>query len=127
MSNISVMSLAAQKADWLAARQVVLSQNVANANTPGYKSKDLKPFEETLKGLQLSLASSGTASIKSSTDSLLSGGYSIQEDDKALNETGNSVSLDTELMKIGETSSQYSLDTNIIKSFHRMLMSSLKG
>ena len=29
---------------WLGARQTVLSRNVANANTPGFKPEDLVPF-----------------------------------------------------------------------------------
>ena len=33
------------KMSWLEARQDVLSQNVANADTPGYAARDLKPMD----------------------------------------------------------------------------------
>ena len=37
MSEIQLMNLAVQKADWLSVRQSILAQNVANANTPSYQ------------------------------------------------------------------------------------------
>ncbi len=37
-----VFDLAARQASWLLARQRVVAQNVANANTPGYKTADLE-------------------------------------------------------------------------------------
>lgn len=40
--------------------------------------------------------------------------------------SGNTVSLESELMTAGQTSRMMSLDTGIARSFHRMLMSSLK-
>ena len=37
---------------WLEARQKLVASNVANANTPGYKSRDLRPFSaEVLNNL----------------------------------------------------------------------------
>lgn len=117
MSNISVMHLAAQKAEWLATRQAVLAQNIANANTPGYLAKDISPFEETLKGLSFAAPSSGSSKFKA---------FTVQNNTQVL-ESGNSVSIERELMKIGENTSQYSLDTNLMKSFHRMILATLKG
>jgi flagellar basal-body rod protein FlgB len=40
--------------------------------------------------------------------------------------SGNNVSLENELLKLGETSSQFALNTGLIKSFNRMIMASLK-
>ena len=34
-----------QKLRYLSQRQAVLAENIANANTPGYKAKDLEPIE----------------------------------------------------------------------------------
>ena len=34
-----------ERMSWLNARQDVLSQNVANADTPGYTARDLKPLD----------------------------------------------------------------------------------
>src|SRR5271170_1031232 len=44
MSGDSLMRLLTQKMSYLNQRSSVLAENVANANTPGYKAKDLAPF-----------------------------------------------------------------------------------
>jgi flagellar basal-body rod protein FlgB len=124
MSISSVMSLASLKAEWLAARQEVLSQNVANANTPGYRSKDVMAFSELLQNFQ-------TDSVKSGPSGTISNSFSqiktVSSETGSSNVSGNDVSLDSELLKIGDTNSQYSMNTNIIKAFHRMIVASLKG
>jgi flagellar basal-body rod protein FlgB len=124
MSISSVMGLASLKAEWLTARQEVLSQNVANANTPGYKSKDIVPFSELMQNFRASMISSSSVDTNSNPFSALKKNVS---ESGSSNVSGNDVSLDTELLKIGDTTSQYSLNTNIIKSFHRMIVASLKG
>ena len=48
MAN-DIFDLAARQESWLLARQRVVAQNSANANTPGYKALDIKPFEATLQ------------------------------------------------------------------------------
>ena len=40
--------------------------------------------------------------------------------------SGNSVSLEQELIKAGEVNRDYALNTSIVRSFHRMLMASVK-
>ena len=42
LKNISLFKQLDQKMTWLNQRQKVLAQNIANANTPGYVSQDLK-------------------------------------------------------------------------------------
>ena len=41
--------------------------------------------------------------------------------------SGNSVSLEQEMLKAGDINKDYSLNTAIIKSFHRMFMTSTKS
>ena len=41
--------------------------------------------------------------------------------------SGNSVSLEQEMLKAGDVNKDYSLNTAIIKSFHRMFMSTAKS
>jgi flagellar basal-body rod protein FlgB len=126
MSQVQLMSLAIQKADWLATRQSIVAQNVANANTPSYHAKDIVAFESFLDSPQLSMATSNPLhmDVSMTTQDRLR----LVEDGKGdRNFSGNTVSLENELMKLGETNSQYSLNTGLIKSFNRMIMSSLKG
>jgi flagellar basal-body rod protein FlgB len=41
--------------------------------------------------------------------------------------SGNSVSLEQEMIKAGDVNRDFSLNTNIVKAFHRMLLASVKG
>jgi flagellar basal-body rod protein FlgB len=43
-----LFALLSRRAAWLGARQGVLAQNVANADTPGFRPTDLVPFERAL-------------------------------------------------------------------------------
>ena len=42
LNKLDVFRLTNSKMGWLSERQTVLAQNIANADTPGYKAKDLK-------------------------------------------------------------------------------------
>ncbi|MEK9647431.1 MAG: hypothetical protein VW547_17980 [Alphaproteobacteria bacterium] len=44
LPNPRLFSMTAKKLDWLSKRQIVLSQNLANADTPSYAPRDLKPL-----------------------------------------------------------------------------------
>ena len=50
LPDVPLLSMLRERMNWLHQRQDVLSQNVANADTPGYVARDLKPldFEEAL-------------------------------------------------------------------------------
>jgi flagellar basal-body rod protein FlgB len=125
MSGISLMGLAVQKADWLAARQAVLAQNIANANTPGYRARDLLSFDAVLADTDLKMTATSARHL-SADESGIAGKTVITQGGDATY-SGNNVSLEKEMAKLGETGSQYALSINLIKSQHRLAIMSLKG
>jgi flagellar basal-body rod protein FlgB len=52
LNNLTLFKMALTKMDWASQRQKVLAQNVANADTPDYKGRDLKKldFKKILEG-----------------------------------------------------------------------------
>lgn len=44
LNKISFFAMAKKRLAWLTQRQEVLAQNIANADTPKYRAKDLEPF-----------------------------------------------------------------------------------
>ena len=48
MSGVYLFDLASMQARHLAVRQATIAGNVANANTPDYKARDVTPFAEVL-------------------------------------------------------------------------------
>ena len=67
---IPLLSMLKERMSWLNQRQNVLSQNVANIDTPGYTARDLKPvdFEKALKAAgkksALLLVATGTGDVR---------------------------------------------------------------
>ena len=126
MSEFQLLSLAAQKIDWLSMRQSILAQNVANVNTPKYRAMDVVPFESFLDNSQLAMTVSNERHIDASQGT--PGRLRTQQDRTGdTNFSGNNVSLENELLKLGETRGQFALSAGLIKSFNRMIMASLKA
>ena len=60
---VYLFDLASRQAQWLAARQTTISGNVANANTPGYRARDVEPFADVLDKTKLAMAATNTGHI----------------------------------------------------------------
>src|SRR6185312_247987 len=52
LNSMPLPAMLKERMGWLSARQNTLAQNVANADTPGYTARDLKPldFKDILNG-----------------------------------------------------------------------------
>lgn len=50
--RLEIFTLAGARAQHAAARQAVVAQNIANADTPGYRAKDITDFTETWRAMQ---------------------------------------------------------------------------
>ena len=97
------------KMRWNQARQRVLSENVANADTPRFRSKDLKAIEfkrpGTLQAPQAPMVAVATTAAEHIAGRPL--GYdNFRADGKAGFETtpnGNAVNLEEEMTKVADT------------------------
>jgi len=126
MEPIYLLSLASRKSSWLAARQETVASNIVNVNTPGYKAKDVETFSNVLNQTQLMLASTNAVHLAPGGPD----GVDVTKTGKAgwdVTDTGNSVGMEEELLKAGEVNRDYALTTNIVRSFHAMLMASIKA
>ncbi|MEF2071717.1 flagellar basal body rod protein FlgB [Consotaella aegiceratis] len=126
MDQMYLMGVASRRAEWLSNRQTVIAENVANANTPGYTSKDIKPFSDVMETTRLEMSGSSPLHLVSA------GGRSVDveetgEDAWDVLHSGNSVTLEQEMLKAGEVSRDFALNTSIVKAFHSMFMSTVKG
>lgn len=122
----NIMQVATEHSAWVAARRTVIASNVANANTPGYRAKDVSPFSLQAESGADRLAVTHAAHIKTA------GGPAGQYDGDEAGQvetfhSGSSVNLDGEMVKSSEVSSQQALNAAVVKAFHRMLIASTKG
>jgi flagellar basal-body rod protein FlgB len=106
----TLLEVASLQARWLAARQAVTAENVANASTPGYRAKDVAAFDQVLARF-----SGGKVQRQSDVNS-----WEVRP-------SGNSVSLEEEMVRAGETSRSFALNTGIVSAFHRMLMQAVRN
>ena len=126
MSSIYLFNIASQRSHWLAVRQETVTGNIAHANTPGYAAKDVQPFEAVLQSSHLAMATSDPAHVADTTpgpDRV----EAAEEDDWQTYDSGNTVSIEKELVKAGEVNSAFALNNSVVKTFHRMLLASAKG
>ena len=126
MGPVSLFEFASRQASWLSARQSVVAANVAHADTPGFKAKDVVPFQSVLERTQMTMASTQRGHIHPAGNPQPD---VVVKRDRAweMSHSQNSVRIEQELLKAGEVNRDLALNTTVIRTFHRMLMSSLRG
>ncbi len=125
MSPIYLLELASQQAQWLSARQKITAANIANANTPEYKAMDIQPFADVLNKTQFTMVATNSAHMLPENDSAVAT-RAEATDTWETTYSGNSVSLEQEMMKEGDINRTFTINANIKRAFHQMLMLSVK-
>jgi flagellar basal-body rod protein FlgB len=123
---VHLFDLAARHAQWASVRQAVITGNIANANSPGFAARDIEPFHDILDSTHLEMARTSAAHIDTAGAELGAGKTGVA-DSWDVTYSGNSVSIDQELVKADEVSRAFSLDAGIVKAFHRMLLASVRS
>jgi flagellar basal-body rod protein FlgB len=126
MEPVYLFNLVEQQRRWLSARQSLVAQNIANVNSPGYRAVDVTPFSKVLDQSALQMASTNPMHISTSATDLRSASAKEGETWET-SYSGNSVSLEQEMIKSGDIRESFSLDTSIMKAFHGMWLASIKG
>lgn len=120
LSKIPLFRVMSERMSWLTQRQQVLAQNVANADTPGYKPSDLEPVDFRRladdAGKRLSVRATRAGHI-------VNGGapqgqkYAVKEETSPSGAliNGNSVVIEEELMKIAGTAADYQVTTSLYR------------
>jgi len=125
LEPIYLFDLASTQQNWLATRQAVVAENIANANTPGYVGKDVAPFNTVYDQTQLDLVSTNPDHL--SLDPLNADDATKDASPWEVVPSGNSVSMEREMLKANEVSREYSMNTAIVKAFAQMYTVSVKG
>ena len=125
IGDLPIFAMMKQRLHWLTERQQVLSENVANANTPGYKAKDLKELDfgamvdangPTLAPVATNAKHIGTPVAGSAAGLGLGqarGGEVVKTPDFETTPDGNSVVLEDEMVKVAQTQMDYETVTSL--------------
>lgn len=121
MEELEIIRMASAMARHAGTRHRVIAENVANADTPGFVARDVKPFtyfvNEELKprATREGHIGAGGPFRNASAPGLIV--------DAAVQETknGNSVSLEQEMVRAVETQGQHRFALTIIQKSHQLL------
>lgn len=125
LSKSSLLAGLAQRLNFLSARTSIISENIANADTPGFVARDLDAasFENRL----------GAALRVSDPRHLQAGGRSgasatphLAPDGEA-SLSGNQVSIETQMMKLSATRMDYGLASSIYKKSIDLMRLAVRG
>ncbi|WP_422027959.1 flagellar basal body rod protein FlgB [Pyruvatibacter mobilis] len=134
LSDIPLFGMLRERMHWVQARQGVLSQNVANAHTPGYAAQDVREFNfrDALKSTtsgQLHMASTRAGHLSGSATSMATRGDVKTESapDSETSANGNSVVLEEQMMKVAENQMDYQTATTLYTKGLGMLRMAVTG
>ena len=111
----------------LSQRQQIVSSNLANIDTPGYKTKDIS-FHATMQELLSEEPSELNVTRPGHTKGMAIAIPQVQAFEVqglTLREDQNNVDLDRELLKLSETSFSYSLMSQMLRGKFRTISSSI--
>ncbi len=124
--NLTVFETAHAMAVHAGQRQAVISQNVANADTPGFVARDMPSFQEIYAPKDAG-ATRQRATRAGHLHGLTAGGVDglIEQDRSFASPDGNSVSIETEMLRATEIKREHDRSLAIYKSALNILRASL--
>ena len=126
LASTKIAALAAEKMRWAAERQKVVAENIANADTPRYRARDLVPFSSLLSGASqvqptrthpAHLAGAGGTSSFPLASRPAGWGETI---------SGNSVVLEEQMVKAAETKGEHELAATLYQKSMNLMSAALR-
>ncbi len=135
LNKIPVMDAIVKKMNWLNRRQRVIADNVANADTPGYVAKDLKPqdFSGLLRHAPQGSAAQGKPRMTvTNARHMTAGGGGVKGGERTeasesheASPTGNTVILEEQMIDMANTQMEYGKMVSLYRRHVGLLKASL--
>jgi flagellar basal-body rod protein FlgB len=117
ITDIPILSMLRTRLQWAQARQRVLAENVANADTPNYRGRDLAPLKFEAPTEVAAAPVSAVSLTRTGSGHIAGIGQSnspFRTESKGNTEvrpTGNAVNLEQEMMKVAANQMDYQAAT----------------
>lgn len=125
MGDLSIFAALKDRMQWHQTRQTLLAENVANAETPGYRGRDLAPyaFDRELEGSRVTVATRTTNARHIQVGgSGGTGGFGTRAlNNFEISPEGNGVTLEEEMMKVTTNQMDYQAATTLYTRSMRLL------
>jgi flagellar basal-body rod protein FlgB len=134
LDDIPVFATLKSRMNYLADRQQVIAQNVANSDTPGYTPRDMKPFTLPSHGAASPLALAPVAATLTSPMHMApptppasnAADKPVDSPDSETTLNGNSVVLEEEMIKMGQARTDYDAAVSFYEQSLALIQSAAK-
>jgi flagellar basal-body rod protein FlgB len=131
LDDIPVFAMLKGRLSYLSDRQRLIAENVANASTPGFTPRDLKPFTLPGAGLTATAVSATPPTMTSPmhlampmTHSVTTASVAAKDSETTL--SGNSVVLEEEMAKMSQSREDYQAAVEFYEQSINMLQTAIK-
>lgn len=134
-NNTPLMQMLSTNMRYTTQRQGVLAHNIANADTPQYRTQDLKSpdFDSMVSGSSKGPEFRAAGQMRLTNNKHMMGtvagasGFRAQEirDAQEITPVKNNVVLEEEMAKISDTGAQFQISNSLMKKFTTMYRSAL--
>jgi len=132
LENFSIFAALRSKLQWHQTRQTLLAQNIANADTPHFRAKDLEPvnFSDTLRSAgsdDVTTTLTNKAHIEG-VASDISGSFKAQRTSGfEVTPEGNEVVLEEQMMKVTSNQMDYQMASTLYSRSLSLLKIAVNG
>ena len=123
----NTMLLAQRSMDYLWQKQSVIADNVANAETPGYKTKYVTFEQELRSRIEVASKQPGTAKGSAVRDSILQSGIVTREANETTRLDENGVNVTEQNVELSRAYLQYQLTTRAFSEEISRLRAAIRG
>ena len=119
-STVSPIGPIKQRLEWLGQRQQVLAGNIANADTPGYVPRDVKPLafaDVVRRETQVRLTATDARHLAGPSQKPRQFAVAEQRDTVEVTPAGNAVDLEQQMAKVNETAASHKLTTQLYRKY----------
>jgi flagellar basal-body rod protein FlgB len=116
LGDLPLLSAIKSRMQYHQTRQKLLAENVANSDSPGYKPRDMKPFDIVMAAQRADIT--GSSGPVRTNAGHIGGGSSEGAGSRRSNvfettPSGNSVNLEDEMMKMSQNNADYQMATTL--------------
>lgn len=127
LSNLPILDMLRRRMEWLTERQSVLSDNIANADTPEFTARDLSaPNFDTMLAQATQMRVTNVNHLVG-TNTSATGASIIDAPDSEASPNGNSVVLEDQMIKVSDTQFDYAAAVNLYKKALGLIRMAVSG
>ncbi len=137
ITNLPMFGLIKERMNWVGQRQQVITQNIANADTPEYQARDIKKFDfkKTLRehtpnsriGKGGSMRTTHPMHLSGRVESFASAASRVDRKPYETAPDGNSVVLEEQMVKMNEAAVQHSAMVGLYRKHLAMIKMMVRG